>query len=491
MRQGLKSTIVQFVGVGVGVVSTLFLWPLALEVIGLVQTIISAAVVVAPISMLGSYALAVRYYPLYNEPDAGRRGLLTLMLALTTVGVVLTALAWPLLAPWIESIYFAESGPAARTYVVAIPILIAAVAYARLLTQYTSNFRRIVVPTVIEQLGFKLVLPILVLLYLGGVVSERGVVIGTLVHYWGVVILLGVYLAFLGEWRLPRIDESLRVKWREMTSYGAYGMAATAATQLAFRIDQLMVPAYLGFAAGGQYSIALFIAEVISKPYTNLRSVTAPIISEAWAKDDVAELQVLYRKSSDNLLLICGYVYLGIGVCYPALVDVMTRGEVLAQAFGTFLLLGLARVVDGSTSINELIIMLSRKYWYNLIGLVIMAGVNIGLNVLLIPKYGFLGAGLATLLSITLSNLARVLFVGLQWGLWPFGKTSAEVALALVLAGGIAYAIPLTGYWPFDIVIKGGVLTVLLGGYVWLRPPSEELRGLMKKSVSLMGRSWH
>ncbi len=489
VRQGLKSTIVQFAGVGIGIFATLFLWPMALKVVGLVQTIIAAAAVIAPVSMLGSYVLAVRYYAPYSNPDAGRRGLLTLLLAICTVGVLLTALAWPLFDELVARTYFAEYGEDARTYLVVIPLLVAAVAYARLVSQYTTNFRRVVVPTLIEQFAFKVTLPVLVLLYIGGYLTERGVVIGTLIHYWTVVVLLAGYLVYLGEWRVPRIDEALRDKWREMASYGGYGMAAMAAGQLAFRIDQLMVSAYLGFTAGGQYTLALFIAEVIAKPYTNLRMVTAPMVSEAWADNDLPELRTLYRKSSDNLLLICGYVFLGIAVCYPALVDVAPRGEVLAQAFGAFLLLGLARVVDGATSINELIITFSPKYWYNLVGLVIMAGVNIALNVLLIPRYGFVGAGLSTLLSIVLSNLAKVLFVGLQWGLWPFGKTTFEVAIALLLAGLLAYLLPLTGYWPADMVLKGGLLTVLLATYVWLRPPSEELRGLLQKAVRLLPRT--
>lgn len=487
MRQGLKSTIVQFAGVGIGVFAMLFLWPHALEVYGLVQTILSAAFVVAPVSMLGSYVLAVRYYAPFSDPDAGQRGLLTLLLVITAVGVVLTALTWPLFDELIASVYFNQIDASSRVYVAAIPILIAAVAFGRVLAQYISNFRRIVVPTIIEQFAFKVTLPILVLLYLAGVLGEWGVIVGTLVHFWAVVISLAAYLAWLKEWRLPRVDASLREKWREMASYGGYGIATMAAGQLAFRIDQLMIPAYLGFAAGGQYSLALFTAEVISKPYTNLRNVTAPMVSEAWASNDIVELRTLYRKSSDNLLLICGYVFLGIAVCYPALVDVAPRGEVLAQAFGAFLLLGAARVIDGATSINELIILYSSKYWYNLIGLVIMAGVNVGLNVVLIPRYGFVGAGFSTLLSVGLSNLAKVVFVGLQWGLWPFGKTSVEVALALAVAGAVAYLIPLTGYWPFDIAIKGGILTAILGTYVWVRPPSEELRGLLQKGLTMLG----
>ena len=479
VRQGLKSTVVQFVGVAVGVASTLFLWPLALEVLGLVQALVAAAMVIAPLATLGGANLAVRYYAPFREPDAGRRGLLTLSLAVVAAGIALTVLAWPLVDEWVARAYFPEDLAKGRRYLVAVPVMIAAIALMRVLAQYTSNFRRVVVPTILDQFAFKITLPALVLLFLAGAIGTRGVVIGTLLH-WGLMTLgMVAYLWHLGELRLPRIDASLITEWREMARYSVYSITAQLASNLAFRIDQVMIPAYLGFAAGGTYSIAMFVSEVIAKPFANLRNVTAPIVAEAWAEEDMAEMQTLYRKSSDNLLLICGYLFAGIAVCYPGLIGVASRGEVLAQAFPAFLVLGLSRVVDAGTSINDLIITYSKRYTFNLVAVVLLAGINLALNVFLIPRYGFVGAALATLTSVTLANLAKVIFVGLVWGLWPFGKTSLEVVVALGVAGALAWVLPLTGYWWLDSGLKGGLLTALLAGYVWWRPPSKELRGLM------------
>lgn len=487
VRQGLKSTVVQFVGVGVGVATVLFLVPYALEVYGIVQALVAAAMIIAPLATLGSSTLAVRYYAPFREPDAGRRGLLTLALLVSALGIATVASVWPLIDEWVVQVYFPDDVARGRRYVIAVPIMIAAIALMRVLAQYTSNFRRIVVPTLLEQFAFKLTLPLLLSAFLLGWIGVRGVVVGTLGHFALTTLGMAAYLVYLGEWRLPRIDASLTADWRAMASFSAYGVTAQLASNLAFRIDQLMVPAYLGFAAGGQYAIALFISEVIAKPFANLRNVTAPMVSEAWAGGDLAELRTLYRKSSDNLLLVCGYVYAGIAVCYPGLIDVAPRGEVLAQAFPAFLVLGLSRVVDSATSINDLIITYSKRYGFNLAAVVLLAGVNLALNLVLIPRYGFVGAAVATLLSVTLANVAKVMFVGAVWGLWPFGKTTVEVGLAVMMAGTAAWVLPLTGYWPVDIALKGGTLTAAVGAFVWWRPPSEELRGLMENTFRRLG----
>ena len=487
VRQGLKSTLVQFAGVGLGVASMLLLWPRALEVYGLVQTLIAAAMIIAPLATLGASNLAVRYYATFREPDAGRQGLLTLSLLICGAGIALVALAWPLVDEWVVRVYFPEDLARGRRYVIAVPIMIAAIALMRVLAQYTSNFRRIVVPTLLDQFAFKVTLPVLVIAFLLGYVGVRGVVIGTLVHYGATTLAMVAYLYHLGEWRLPRVDGAVRALWREMASYSAYGVTAQLASNLAFRIDQLMVPAFMGFAAGGQYAIALFISEVVAKPFANLRSVAAPLVSEAWSDGDLAEMQTLYRKSSDNLLLICGYLYAGIAVCYPHLVSVVPKGESLYEVFPAFVALGASRVVDSATSINDLIITYSKRYPFNLVAVVLLAGINLALNAWLIPRYGFLGAATATLLSVTLVNVAKVAFVGWVWGLWPFGKTSLEVGAAVALAGALAWVLPSTGWWWADIALKGGLLTAIVAAFVWWRPPSAELRGLMAATLARVG----
>ncbi len=485
IRQGLKSTVVQYVGVVVGVVANLFLYTRLEAAYGLIQVLIVAANTIVPVAMLGSYALAVRFYPRVKE--AGSQGFLTLLMLLTLLGTSLFVLLWPWLEGPILTHFFSDTNPTYSQYISLVPVLVVLFAFSKLLIQYTSNFQRIVVPTLIDQFAFKLVLPLLLALFLFGTLPLAGVVYGTLAHYTLVLLGLLVYLASLGQLRLPRIRSSVLVMRREMANFASFGIAGMLGGMLAFRIDVLMVAAYLDFAAAGQYAIALFMSEVIAKPYTNLRAVVGPLVSAAWAREDYAELQNLYRRSCDNMLLISGYVYGGILVCFPGLVDVASNGEVLAGAFGAFALLGATRVIDASTSVNEHLITYSPRYQFNLIAIAILAVINVLLNVWLLPLYGILGAGLATLISISIYNLAKVIFAGLSFGLWPFGKTTYAIAgVLLVLIAGV-YFLPLTNVWWFDILSRGGLLTLLVGAYVWWGKPSVEATQVIQTGLTKLG----
>ena len=90
---------------------------------------------------------------------------------------------------------------------------------------------------------------------------------------------------------------------------------------------------------------------------------------------------------------------------------------------------------------------------------------TIGLNMIFIPIYGIIGSAFATLLSITLYSLAKLLFVVKKLDLYPFTKqTLYSLALTSVLF--VAFY-----FWEFpfnpiiSIVLKSILLTI---AYVYL-----------------------
>lgn len=483
IRQGLKSTALQYVGVAIGIASQLFLYTQVPAEYGLVQVLIAAANVVLPFAMLGTYSLAVRYYPRFREPDAGRQGLLTALLLATAVGLALYLAAAPALDGWLRERYFADTRADYRQYIRYLPALVVCLALIKLLYQYTLNFRRIVVPTFLEQFLLKLTLPALLLAFLLGYIGVEAVVRGVVANYAVALVGMVAYLAYLGQLRLPRPSAAVRAAWRPMAGYAGFGIASMLGTALAFRVDVVMVTAALGFEAGGQYTIVLFIAEVISKPFVNVRAVLASEVSAAWVDDDRATLTDLYRRSSVNLLLVAGYLFGGILVCYASLAQLAVNGEaMLLGGFGAFVLLGLSRVVDSATSINEYVISYSPRYRFNLLALGVLAAANVALNLYLIPRYGLTGAGLATLLSVTAYNAIKVLFAGFAFGIWPFGKTTLVALAGLAACTAAVYALPLAGRWYVDIPLRGGAFTALVAAFAWYAGVSPEAEGVVRKA---------
>jgi len=61
-RQGLKSSIVSYIGVAIGAISTIYVYPYALEILGLFRAMFDGAVLIGIIVLMGSSIAAVRFF---------------------------------------------------------------------------------------------------------------------------------------------------------------------------------------------------------------------------------------------------------------------------------------------------------------------------------------------------------------------------------------------------------------------------------------------
>jgi len=486
IRQGLKTTVLQYIGVGVGLVANLFLYTRAREAYGAAQVFIAAANVFAPFAMLGAYSLVVRFYPRFG-PEAEKQGFLTLLLGITTAGTGLYLLLSPLLQDFLLNTMYPDLDPEFRPLLRYLPGLVALLAYTKIFYQYAVNFRRLFVPVFFEQFVLKFTLPAAILAYYLGYIGAGGILAAIFINYSIAVLGIAAYLWRLGKLKLRPITAELWASRGELANYAAYGLAGMVGGTLAFRIDTLMVAAYLDLASAGTYTVLLFMSEVIAKPYTSLHAVLAPEVAEAWARKDMSALGELYKRSSINFLLVSLYVFGGIVVCYTAVTEMASEGEALLAGFSTFLALGISRLVNAGTSINEYVISYSSKYRVNLIATLVLAVLNVILNVLLIPRFGLLGAGLATLASTVIFHGGKVAYAYAQFGIQPFTRATWSLLLVCTLLAVAVYALPSAGEWWLDVGLKGGLYSLGVLAVVMYMKPSIEAERLVRQGFAKLG----
>jgi O-antigen/teichoic acid export membrane protein len=89
---------------------------------------------------------------------------------------------------------------------------------------------------------------------------------------------------------------------------------------------------------------------------------------------------------------------------------------------------------------------------------VLLVFVIVGLNLILIPKYGINGAALATLIAIGMYSLAKLLFVVFKMKLFPFTKNTI-VSFVITVVLFLAFY-----FWefPFHPIINIGLKSILL-----------------------------
>jgi O-antigen/teichoic acid export membrane protein len=121
-------------------------------------------------------------------------------------------------------------------------------------------------------------------------------------------------------------------------------------------------------------------------------------------------------------------------------------------------LIGISKYFDLILGNNNAIIFNSKYYRMVLFLGLLLVFLTVGLNMFFIPRYAITGTAVATLLSITLYSLAKLLFVVKRMHLYPFTNQT-------LYSLGITFGIFLAFYFwefPFSPIISIGLKSILV-----------------------------
>ncbi|MET8152257.1 lipopolysaccharide biosynthesis protein [Actinoplanes sp. NPDC049668] len=245
--------------------------------------------------------------------------------------------------------------------------------------------------------------------------------------------------------------------------------ALASVAQLALqRVDVLLVAALGGLAAAAIYAVAGRFVVLIQFANQGISQSVQPRLAEALATGDRETANHLYQTATGWLVLVTwpinflvillAPVYLGLfGDAYPRGADVVV---VLACAM---------LVATGCGMVDMVLAMAGRTSW-NLVNVLIALGVTIGLDVLLIPRYGALGAAIGLACAMVANNLLPLVQVGRAARLHPFGTgtlTAAGLSAACfgLIPGLVTSA---AGAGPAGLTLAVGTAVIAYAAGVWL-----------------------
>ncbi len=467
-RQGFKSSVISYIGVAIGVLSTMYIYPKALEILGLFRSLFDASVLIGIVVMMGSSVSAVRFFPKYQDSSTGHGGLLSWLLMVSGIGFLVFLLVFPFLDNWLVEYVFNDENAIFADLVVYIIPLTLLLALINLLSRYISNFRLITIPAALEQLSIKVSLPIIILIYLQGWLSAEGVVICIVASFAFAAFGMVYYLMHLGEWKLtkPLILKD-KPALKEYSWYAWYGILSGVGSQVAFRIDSLMVFSLIKSQAAGVYSISWALSEIIIKPMRLLGNIAGPMLAQKIEENKLDEVKTIYQKSSLTMTIIGAGLFFLIWTVLPYIFQLMPETEVMQQGAYVVFFLGLAQVWDMMTGVNSEIISYSKHYKFTLYLTLFLAILNIIGNFILIDLYGLAGSALATCISMFLFNVAKLTFIQVKFGFHPFTSRIIPVIGFCIGSWLFARMLPDATSHVVNLFYKSAVFTILYGSAIW------------------------
>ena len=247
--------------------------------------------------------------------------------------------------------------------------------------------------------------------------------VGTLCVY---VVLLGYRHEQLGL----QFDREL---FRGMQRFGLPLVPSALALWAINFIDRVFIGGYKGQAEVGVYSAAIKIASVITFAMFAFRTAWPAF---AYSIEDDHDAKRTYSFVLTYLLAFASWIALGLGALAPWLVEAMTDPRYQRAEKGVALLAFAGAVYAGYT-VLAIGSGRARRTQLNWIVTGAGAAVNVGLIVWLVPRYGMVGAAVATLAAYL------VLFIGMTWyaqHVYPVSYQWRRVATALGAGAGLTVA---------------------------------------------------
>lgn len=213
--------------------------------------------------------------------------------------------------------------------------------------------------------------------------------------------------------------------------------AVASVAQLALqRVDVLLVAALGGLAPAAVYAVAGRFVVLIQFANQGISQSVQPRLAEALATGDRATANHLYQTATGWLVLVTWPISLLVIVFAPLYLRLFGDHYAATGAPVVAVLAGAMLVATGCGMVDMVLAMAGRTSW-NLANVLVALTVTIGLDLLLIPRLGALGAAVGLACAVVANNLLPLIQVGRSAGLHPFGRGTRAAALLSVGCFGV------------------------------------------------------
>ncbi|MBF4463764.1 oligosaccharide flippase family protein [Flavobacterium sp. LC2016-12] len=460
LNQSFKNTIITYIGFGIGAINTLYLYPIYLGATyyALTNYILSAANVIMPLFAIGMQNTLVKFYSQYKTEEEREQ-----FLSFTALFPILMCIPLGIIGIFFFddiTAFVSKENPVVKEFMLLIPFVGICMAYFEIFYAWARVHMHSVFGNFVKEVGLRLVSTFaLIGLYFNWMTLIQFVYFTAGIYF--IAFLITMFYAFYIK--KPNFQITIPSNVKSVMEYTFYIILSGSVANLLLDGDKLILNQYMQIENIAYYSVATYIALVISVPSRAMHQIVYPITAKLMHENKHDELNSLYKKTSINLQIVGGFVMLCIFVNINQLYEIVP--EDYRGGIPVVFMIGLSKYFDLILGNNNAIIF-NTKYYRTVLflglGLVVLTFV---LNVIFIPIFGIMGSAFATLLSITCYSLAKLLFVVKKLDLYPFTKQNLYSLVITTFLFLIFYFWEFPLYPLVGIALKSILVTIV---YVYL-----------------------
>jgi O-antigen/teichoic acid export membrane protein len=234
---------------------------------------------------------------------------------------------------------------------------------------------------------------------------------------------------------------------------------ALAVNELYFRADTLIISLYEPYEQVGLYTLAYRMLELALVFGTIFLTTTFPLLSQAVANDEARARRTIQLSTDVFVVLGAPLVAGGLAVA-PEVVELAAGEEFGDAATPLRILLAAGALAWVNGVFGYALIAKERQMsalWLNLSALIF----NVGLNLLLVPRYGIVVAAAVTVASEMLILAGSYVLMRRHFDFFPAPRTLVPALVAAAAMGGFLWVLrdaPVAVLVPLGAAVYAGIL---------------------------------
>ena len=465
-RQSIISSLVIYTGFAFGLLNTYFFTRQGIFTeaeYGLTTIFIAIATMMAAFASMAMPSYIFKFHPYYHDHvPPSKNDMITWALLVSTVGYIFVMIAGLALKHLVIKKFGTNAPQFVNYYYWIFPLGLGLTIYS-VLEAYAWSLHKSVLTNFFREVQWRLFTTLLIVLFTTGLIPDFSLFIKLFSFtYPGIAISLLAYLVYTKKIHFTfKVSKVSRRFIKKIIALCSFVYGATLILTLSKVFDTFVIASVLdnGLDKAGIFGLATIMTSIIQAPQRGIISASIPHLSKAWKDKNMALLKKVYQRSSINQLIFACAIFLLIWMNFQDGIHTFGIKPVYLDAAWVFFILGLTNIIDMGTGVNAQIITTSTHWKFELLSGMLLLAFMLPLTYILTKQYGIIGPAIATMISITIYNGIRIIFLWKKFRLFPLTMQSLYTLLLAAACYGVCY---------FAFMNLHGIIGMMLRSLVFL-----------------------
>ena len=459
----------------IGGVNTLYFYPEFLkdDYYGLVVFLLATSNLLQPLMSFGAQHTIIKFFSSFNDEKKKDQFLSSVIFLPLFFIIPITFLVVQFHD--IIAQFLSVKNPIIESYVWVIFLVSFATSYFEVFYSWSRVQFKSIFGNILKEIYPRISVLFLLILVSFEVLNKENFVWWLTGLYYLRLILMIVYSFYLYK---PVFSITIPDNFKEILSYSFYILLAGSAASFLIDIDKYMIPQKQAISQTAYYAVAVFIATVVEIPGRAMFQILNPLVAKSLNDQNYSELKYLYKKSSENLLLISGLFFLLINLNIDSFY-LLLNNQFYFNASLVVLIISSAKLIQMSFGCGPAILATSTFYRITLPFSISMAISVYLLNDYLIDLYGINGAAISTFIVLLIFTILKILYIVFKIKIQPYSLNSLKILFSIFIVYLINYFINLDYNPLLNIFIRSVGITILYLIMIYFFGISQKLKNLL------------